>query len=117
VANLHYDRPAMRRQRRWDTAAIVRGVPGHLLVSPRPGNLPPIESDTLRLRLAGLEVCNGASDDADHLVRSLRWLAQREEDFDPPPDREMAMPRITSSEIVQHLELGDGQHPGADHQH
>ena len=51
----------MRRQHRWDTAAIVRGVPGHLLVSPRPGNLPPIESDTLRLRLAGLEVCNGAS--------------------------------------------------------
>jgi hypothetical protein len=97
----------MRRQYGWDTAVIVLGVPEHLLVSPRPGHLPPIESDTLRLRLAGLEVCNGTSDDADHFVRTLRWLAQREEDFDPPPGSEMTMPRTTSSEIEQHLGLGD----------
>ena len=56
------DRP-IRRKHRWDTGAIILGLPASLIVQPRPGNLRPIATDELRLCLLGIQVCDGSADD------------------------------------------------------
>ena len=76
------DRP-VRREHRWDTGAIIVSLPESLIVQPRPGNLRPIASDELRLRLLGVKACDGSSDDTERFVRTLRWLAEREEAYEP----------------------------------
>jgi hypothetical protein len=77
-------------------------------VPPRPGHLRPIESDELRLRLLSIQACRGGSEDTERFVRLLRWLAERETAYEPPPGSGAdEMSRVTSTEVAQHLGLGD----------
>lgn len=98
------DRP-IRREHRWDTGAIVLSLPESLIVQPRPGNLRPTASDELRLRLLGLKACDGSSGDTERFVRTLRWLAEREETYKPPADSGDELPQVTSQEIADYLGL------------
>src|SRR5579859_2510358 len=58
----------IRRERRWDTGAIILSLPESLIVEPRPGHLRPIERDELRLRLLGIQACEGSSDETARFV-------------------------------------------------
>ena len=98
------DRP-IRRQHHWDTGPIILSIPESILVPPRQG-MPPIATDELRLRLLGVHACDGSSDDTDRFVRTLRWLAEREEAYEPPPGSDNEVPQVTSQEIGQYLNLG-----------
>ena len=98
------DRP-VRREHRWDTAAIILSLPESLIVQPRPGNLRPITSDELRLGLLGVKACDGSSDDTGRFVRTLRWLAEREEAYEPPAGSGNELPQVTSQEIADYLGL------------
>jgi hypothetical protein len=99
------DRP-IRRQHRRDTGPIILSLPESLIVPPRQG-MPPIASDVLRLRLLGIQACSGSSDDTERFVQTLRWLAEREETYEPPSGSDDEMPQVTSQEIAGHLGLGD----------
>jgi hypothetical protein len=98
------DRP-IRREHRWDTGAIILSLPESLIVQPRPGNLRPIASDELRLRLLGVKACDGSSDDTERFVRTLHWLAEREEAYEPPAGSGDELPQVTSQEIADYLGL------------
>ena len=98
------DRP-IRREHRWDTGAIILSLPESLIVQPRPGNLRPIASDELRLRLLGVQACDGSSDDTERFVRTMRWLAEREETYEPPGGNGDELPQVTSREIADYLGL------------
>lgn len=98
------DRP-VRREHRWDTGAIILSLPESLIVQPRPGNLRPIASDELRLRLLGVKACDGSSDDTERFVRTLGWLAEREEAYEPPAGSGDELPQVTSQEIADYLGL------------
>lgn len=98
------DRP-IRREHRWDTGAIILSLPASLIVQPRPGNLRPITSDELRLRLLGIQACAGGSDDTKLFVRMLRWLAEREEIYEPPAGSDEELPQVTSQEVADYLGL------------
>jgi hypothetical protein len=100
------DRP-IRRQYSWDTGAIILGLPQSMIVPPRQG-LRPIASDELRLRLLGIQACDGGSDDTKRFVRTLRWLAEREEAYEPPAGKSHELPQVTSQEIADHLGLDHG---------
>ena len=69
--------------------------------------MPPIASDELRLRLLGIRASSGSSDDTERFVQTLRWLAEREETYEPPPGSGDEMPQVTSQEIADYLSLGD----------
>jgi hypothetical protein len=97
------DRP-IRRQHHWDTAAIILSLPGSLAVPPRQG-MRPVPTDELRLRLLGVRACDGSSDDTERFVRTLCWLAEREETYEPPPGTGDEMPQVTSQEVAQFLGL------------
>ena len=96
------DRP-IRRAHRWDTGAIILTLPESLIVQPRPGNLRPIERDELQLRLLGIQACDGSSDDTERFVRTLRWLAEQEEAYEPPPGSGDDVPQVTSQEVADYL--------------
>jgi hypothetical protein len=98
------DRP-LRRAHRWDTAAIVQSLPASLIVPPRHGDLRPTADDELRLRLSGIEVCAGGLEDTERFVRLLRWLAEREETYEPEPGSDEEMPLVTSEEVAAYLGL------------
>jgi hypothetical protein len=63
------DRP-IRREHRWDTGAIILGLPGSLIVPPHPGHIRPNERDELRLRLLGIQACDGSADDTERFIRT-----------------------------------------------
>lgn len=98
------DRP-MRRAKAMDTGAVVQTIPESLLLRPRPGNYRPNPDDLLRLTIEGIAACDGSDDDIDHFVRLLRWLAEKEVDFEPTPGAVETMPRVTSAEVRAHLDL------------
>jgi hypothetical protein len=98
------DRP-MRRAQAMDTGAVVQTIPESLLLRPRPGNHRPNSDDLLRLTLRGIAACDGSDDDIDHFVRLLRWLAEKEIEFEPVPGAAETMPRVTLAEIRGHLGL------------
>lgn len=99
------DRP-LRRARKWDTAAIVQSLPESAIVPPRQG-LRPVRDDELRLRLLGIEACEGGPEDTARFVLLLRWLAEREEAYEPPADSDEDMPQVASVEIAEYLGLTD----------
>lgn len=101
---IQVDRP-VRREHHWDTGAIILDLPESLIVQPRPGHLRPIASDELRLRLLGIRACDGGSDDTNRFVRTLRWLAEREEAYEPPAGRGDELPQVTSQEVADYLGL------------
>lgn len=104
------DRP-LRRAQAMDTGAVAQAIPESLLLRPRPGNHRPNSDDLLRLTIPGIAACDGSSDDVDHFVRLLRWLAEKEVEFEPGADAAETMPRITFAEIREHLGLGEAD-PG-----
>lgn len=97
------DRP-LRRAHKWNIAAIVQSLPEAVIVPPRQG-LQPGASDELRLRLVGIEACEGGSEDAARFARLLHWLAEREESYDPEPGGDEEMPLLTSQEAASYLGL------------
>jgi hypothetical protein len=100
---IQIDRP-IRREHRWDTGAIILSIPESLIVPPRQG-LRPVADDELRLRLLGIQACDGSSDDIERFVRTLRWLAEREEAYEPPPGSGGELPQVTSRAIAEYLGL------------
>jgi hypothetical protein len=96
------DRP-IRREHRWDTGAIILGLHGSLIVPPHPGHIRPNERDELRLRLLGIQACDGSADDTERFVRTLRWLAEREETYESPANSDDGMPQVTSQEVADYL--------------
>jgi hypothetical protein len=100
------DRP-LRRAERMDTGIVVQTIPESLLLRPRPGSYRPNPDDLLRLTVRGIAACDGSSDDIDRFVGLLRWLAQKEIEFEPGPGTAEAMPRATSGQIRQHLGLSE----------
>jgi hypothetical protein len=77
-------------------------------VQPRPGNLRPVADDELRLRLLGIDACQGGSDDTERFVRLLRWLAQQEMTYEPELGSKETMPRVTSDDVATYLDLWEG---------
>jgi hypothetical protein len=102
------DRP-IRREHRWDTGAIILNLPASLIVDPRPGNLRPIERDELRLCLLGIQACDGSADDIERFVRTLSWLAEREETYEPPPGSGDELPQVTCQEVADYLGLDQNE--------
>ncbi|HEX4704121.1 MAG TPA: hypothetical protein VH352_18485 [Pseudonocardiaceae bacterium] len=100
------DRP-LRRKHGLDTRAVIQLLPGSLIVKPLPATWFAAE-DKLRLRLPGIHVCDGGREDTERFVRLLRWLAQKEVDFDPAPDSTETIPCVTSEEARRQLGLDDG---------
>src|ERR1022692_3785255 len=97
----------MRRARAMDTGAVVQAIPESLLLRPRPDNYRSSPNDLLWLTVRGIAACDGSDDHIDHFVRLLRWLAQKEIDFEPVPGAADTMPRVTSAEVREHLDLGE----------
>jgi hypothetical protein len=94
----------LRREHGIDTRAIFKSLPDSLVVKPRQG-MGPTDTDDLVLRLQGIEACRGGSEDTDRFVRMLRWFADQELAYDPPPGDDDTMPRVTSDDIAAHLGL------------
>jgi hypothetical protein len=99
------DRP-LRRQG-MDTGAVAQAIPQSLLLRPMPGTYRPNPNDLVRLTIRGIAACDGSDDDIDHFVRLLRWLAEKEIEFEPTTGADETMPRLTSAEIRDHLDLGE----------
>lgn len=97
------DRP-LRRTHGLDIRAVLLSLPDELIVKPRPSMWFNVD-DEVRLRLSGIEVCQGSSDDADRFVRLLRWLAQKEVGFEPAPDVTDPRPQVTDEDVREHLGL------------
>jgi hypothetical protein len=94
----------LRRGHGIDTRAIFKSLPDSLVVKPRQGT-GPTDTDDLVLRLPGIEACRGGSEDTDRFVRMLRWFADQELAYDPPPGDDDTMPRVTSDNVAAHLGL------------
>jgi hypothetical protein len=88
---------SLRREHGLNTCAVFSSLPGSLVVKPRQ-HMGPADTDDLILRLPGIEACQGGSEDTDRFVRLLRWLAEQEMAFTPPPGKEETTPRVTSEE-------------------
>jgi hypothetical protein len=102
------DRP-LRRAHGLDTGAVYLSLPDSLVIKSRPG-LGFAPNEELRLRLRGIQACDGSSEDTDRFVRLLPWLAQRELDFEPEPGMTETDPRATSEEVREFLGLDEGDH-------
>jgi hypothetical protein len=95
------DRP-LRRTHGRDARSVIQSLPDSLIVKPRPA--PSFAADDeLRLRLPGIQACQGSSDDTERFIRLLRWLAVTEMDFEPAPGSTETMPQVTSEEAREHL--------------
>lgn len=99
------DRP-LRRTHNLDTQAILQGLPDSLIVKTRPGIWFRAD-DELKLRLPGIDVCQGGAEDIERFVRLLHWLAQKEIEFEPEQGSAETMPRATAFEVMQYLGLRD----------
>ena len=99
------DRP-LRRSHGLDTGSAIQSIPEALLIRSQPGNYRPNPADQVRLTLLGIAACAGSEDDIDRFVRLLRWLAQRELEYEPTAGTTETMPRVTSTEVGRYLGLG-----------
>lgn len=102
------DRP-LRREHGMDTRAVFNSLPDSLVVKPRQA-MGPTDTDELILRLPGIDVCTGGCEDTERFVRLLRWFAEQEVAFAPPPGSEGTMPRITSDDAAVFLGLRRDDH-------
>lgn len=100
---LTVDRP-LRREHGMNTRAVFNSLPAALVIHPRHG-MGPTDGDELRLRLAGIELCDGGREDTERFVRMLRWFAKQELAYTPPADEEDHMPRVSSDEVAAYLGL------------
>ncbi|MFD2422166.1 hypothetical protein [Amycolatopsis pigmentata] len=100
------DRP-LRRTHGLDAHTVYLSSPDELVVKPHPGAwLGPDE--VVRLRLPGIHACDGGSEDTNRFVRLLRWLAEREMDFESEPGGPPG-PQVTSDEIREYLGLDQSE--------
>ena len=99
------DRP-LRRSEGKDVGAIAQTIPQSLLLRPMPGNYRPNPNDSVRLTLRGIAACNGSADEIERFASLLRWLAQKEIEFEPDTEATEIMPKITSEEVRRHLRIG-----------
>jgi hypothetical protein len=94
----------LRREYAIDTRTVFKSLPDSLVVKPRQG-MGPTDTDNLVLRLPGIDGCRGGSEDTDRFVRMLRWFAETELAYDPPPGDEDSVPRVTSDNVAAHFGL------------
>lgn len=97
------DRP-LRREHGMDTRAVFNSIPDSFVVKPRQV-MGPTDTDQLILRLPGIDVSVGGRQDTERFVRLLRWFAEQEVAFAPPPESEDTMPRVTSDNVAAFLGL------------
>lgn len=97
------DRP-IRAKLGFDAAKAIASIPDSLILPMRPGSLAPSPTDQVRLSLAAIAACVGSEQDVQRFPALLRWLAQRESEFES--DNPNALPEVTSAEVRAHLELG-----------
>jgi hypothetical protein len=100
---LSVDRP-LRREHGINTRAVFKSLPDSLVTKPRQG-MGPTDTDELILRLPGIEICEGGREDTERFVRVLRWFAEQEVAYAPPPDGDDQMPRVTSDDVAAYLGL------------
>lgn len=100
----------LRRDHGINTRAVFNSLPDSLVVKPRQG-MGPVDTDELVLRLKGIEGCLGGREDAERIVRLLRWFAELEMAFTPPTGSEETMPRATSDDVAAYLGYGQ-EDPG-----
>jgi hypothetical protein len=103
---LTVDRP-LRREHGINTRVVFNSLPESLVVHPRQGIGPP-DNDELKLRLAGIELCDGRQGETARFVRMLRWFAEQELAYTPSAGEEDQMPRVTSDEVAAYLGAGPG---------
>lgn len=95
---------SMRRARGLDISSVVRSLPDSLIHKPL--LLPRIDADDkLSLYLSGVQLCEGGSEDTERFLRLVRWIAQKEIDFEPMPGRGETMPLVTFEEAREYLGL------------
>jgi hypothetical protein len=100
---LTVDRP-LRRGHGMNTRVVFNSLPESFVLHPRQG-MGPADSDELKLRLAGIELCDGGGEDTEQFVHMLRWFAEQELAYTPPVGEEEQMPRVTSEEVAAYLGL------------
>jgi hypothetical protein len=102
-AFISIDRP-LRREHGINTRITFNSLPDSLVVKPRQ-HMGPTDTDELTLRLSGIEACEGGRADTERFVRVVRWFAEREMAFVPPPGGDQEMPRASSEEVATYLGL------------
>lgn len=102
------DRP-LRRAHSLDTRTVVQSLPDSMVVKPRPATWFAAK-DELRLRLPGIYACQGGREDTERFVRLLRWLADKEMEFEQERGGAENVPRVTAEEAREHLGLEKDDH-------
>jgi hypothetical protein len=84
----------------------VRGLPDDLLQPLWSGGARPDDGAEMRLTAQGMALCEGAQDDLELFLRTLRWMAKRELAFEPDdssPDSTSCV--ITSRQLTRAFRL------------
>jgi hypothetical protein len=80
------------------------------MIPPRQG-LRPVDADQIRLTLAGIGQCDGSGDDDERFTRLIRWFAERDLDYDPPPFAIITQLLRRFPAVVRELGIRHGQRP------
>ena len=97
----------LRRDHNIDAAGVIAEFPETLMIPPREG-LRPVDSDQIRLRLAGIGQCQGSADDNERFTRLIRWFAEMDLDYDPASPEEKL--QVTTAEAAAYLGI-EQDHP------
>lgn len=90
-----------------DVAKVVASVPaGVLRPDPNRAPIPPQPNDRIALTVEGMYRWGGAWGDLDLLLRALRWLVERERNFEPASATVAEELEVTSEEIRRALTVG-----------
>ncbi len=91
-----------------DAAKVIASVPaGVLRPDPLRAPIPPQPNDRIALTVEGMYRWGGAWGDLDLLLRVLRWLVERERNFEPASATVAEELEVTSEEIRQALTVGN----------
>ena len=57
------------------------------------------------LSIEGVARCRGSDDDVQYFLEPVKWMVQRDNDYDPPEGREGLRTPITKVELATELKL------------
>jgi REase_DpnII-MboI len=77
------------------------------MIPPREG-LRPVDSDQIRLRLAGIGQCQGSADDNERFTRLICWFAEMDFEYDPASPEEKL--QVTTADAAACLGIEE-DHP------
>lgn len=94
-----------------DLAQVVRGLPAGLLLSLWCGSVAPQADAQMRLTALGLAFCDGAADDVELFLRTLRWIAKRELKFEPTPGEPEGGCVVSGRQLIRAFRLPAKRRP------